>query len=303
MNRVLCIMGPTASGKSALALAVADAIGGEIVNADSMQVYRDLRVLTARPTPEEEAQAPHHLYGHVDASERYSVGRWLKDARAAIAGIEARGRTAIVVGGTGLYFMALTEGLAAAPPTSEAARARLIARLEVEGALALHAALAARDPEAASRIGVNDAPRIIRALSVVEETGRTLGSFLTPPPAAAWAGAALTPERAQLYARIDARFEAMAAGGAVEEARALAERGLDVMLPAMKAHGMPWLAAHLRGEMRLAEAIALAQRDTRRYAKRQFTWIANQLGTGWHRLAAETPRARLDAVLALHVAG
>lgn len=298
MNRVLCIMGPTASGKSALALALADAVDAEIVNADSMQVYRDLRILTARPTPAEERAHPHHLFGVVDAAERYSVGRWVRDAKAAIAAVSARGRTPILVGGTGLYFKALTEGLIAAPPASEMVRARLAAQLAETGAPSLHAALAVRDPAGAARLSPQDAPRILRALSVLEETGRPLASFASAPALADWRGIALTPERAALYARIDARFAAMIRGGALEEARTLIARDLDASLPAMKAHGLPWLAAHLRGEIDLAETVRRAQQDTRRYAKRQFTWIGNQLRAGWRRVDEETLDARRAGALA-----
>jgi tRNA dimethylallyltransferase len=277
-------MGPTASGKSALALALAEKLGGEIVNADSMQVYRDLRVLTARPSVEEEARAPHHLYGHVDGAQRYSVGRWLEDALAAIAAIRARGAVPIVVGGTGLYFSALTKGLAEIPAAEPEVRADLQRRLEKEGAPALHASLVAIDPEGASRLQPNDAPRILRALEVWETTGQSIAAHQqnTKPAFAReeWAGLLLTPPREALYAAINARFAAMLAAGALEEVRAFAARGLDPHLPAMKAHGAPALMAHLRGEMSLADAAEIAQRDTRRYAKRQFTWMAGQM-TGW----------------------
>ncbi len=291
-------MGPTASGKSALALAVAERLGGEIVNADSMQVYRDFRVLTARPSPEEEARAPHHLYGHVDGAEAYSTGRWLADAREAIAAVCARGGTPILVGGTGLYFKALTEGLADIPPADPDVRAALRARAEAEGAPALHAELAARDPHTAARLEPNDAPRILRALEVLETTGESITALQTnTKPALAptdWRGLALTPDRETLYAAINARFDAMLAGGALDEVRAFAARNLDPALPAMKAHGAPALSAHLRGEISLAAAAEIGKRDTRRYAKRQFTWIAGQL-PHWPR-AAET---ELDARVAL----
>jgi tRNA dimethylallyltransferase len=293
----LLILGPTASGKSALALAVAEKLGGEIVNADSMQVYADLRVLTARPSEEEEARVPHHLFGHVDAAERYSVGRWLKDASEAIAAIRARGKNPIVVGGTGLYFKALTEGLVAAPPAPAHVRAQLQARLKQEGAPALHAALAARDPQAAARLSANDAPRILRALSVLEATGKPLASFAASPPLDKWTGLALRPERAALYAAIDARFAAMLRAGALAEAHALIARGLDASLPVMKAHGLPALIAHLKGEIDLETAAALARRDTRRYAKRQFTWIAHQ-APDWPRVTEPALHARLGLALA-----
>lgn len=281
MTRALLIMGPTASGKSALALAVAERIGGEIVNADSMQVYRDLRVLTARPSIEEEKRAPHHLYGHVDAAALYSTGRWLDDVLAAIASIRARGATPILVGGTGLYFKALTKGLADIPAADPEARAALRARAEREGAPALHAELAARDAVTAARLQPNDTPRILRALEVLETTGESISALqANTKPALAreeWVGLALTPDRAALYASINARFDDMLAAGALEEVRAFAARSLDPALPAMKAHGAPALMAHLRGEMKLSEAAEIGQRDTRRYAKRQFTWIGGQM--------------------------
>ncbi|HVY84202.1 MAG TPA: tRNA (adenosine(37)-N6)-dimethylallyltransferase MiaA [Caulobacterales bacterium] len=294
----LLIMGPTASGKSALALELARHVDGEIVNADSMQVYGDLRVLTARPTPEEEAQIPHHLYGHVDAAERYSAGRWVDDATAAITAIEARGRTPIVVGGTGLYFKALTEGLAPAPAAPAEVRARLAAELAQEGAEALHERLALIDPDAARRIGIADAPRILRALEVAE-SGEKLSELQqkAEAPLKRWRGFALWPEREALYAVIERRFDAMMAAGALDEVRALAARGLDPTLPAMKAHGAPALMAHLRGEIALAEAIEIAKRDTRRYAKRQFTWMAHQM-PDWPRIADADLHARLVAIRA-----
>lgn len=289
MTRVLLIMGPTASGKSALALALAERIGGEIVNADSMQVYRDFRVLSARPSLEEESQAPHHLYGHVDAAKRYSTGRWLADALAAIAEIRARDKTPILVGGTGLYFKALTQGLAEMPTVDAELRAALIERAEREGAPSLHAELTRLDPQTAARLEPNDAPRIIRALEVIEATGESITSFQanTKPAltASEWRGIALTPDRDALYASINARFTNMLEQGALDEVRAFAARNLDPTLPAIKAHGAPALSAYLRGEIPLQAATEIGQRDTRRYAKRQFTWIANQM-PDWPRIAA-----------------
>jgi tRNA dimethylallyltransferase len=298
MTRVLLIMGPTASGKSALALALAERIGGEIVNADSMQVYRDFRILTARPTPAEEARVPHHLYGHVDAAELYSTGRWLIDAMAAIAAVQARGKTPILVGGTGLYFKALTQGLADIPAADPDIRAALRERAANEGAPALHTELMRVDPATASRLERNDTPRILRALEVYETTGESISALqaqTTPALASGeWTGLALTPERDALYAAINARFDAMLAAGALDEVRAFAARKLDPALPAMKAHGAPALMAHLRGEMSLGEAAEIAKRDTRRYAKRQFTWIAGQL-PDWPRIAAPDLPTRLQA--------
>lgn len=294
MTRVLLIMGPTASGKSALGLALAERIGGEIVNADSMQVYRDFRILTARPSLEEERQAPHHLYGHVDAGERYSAGRWLADALVAIAAIRARNKTPILVGGTGLYFKALTQGLAEMPDVDPELRAALTERAASKGAPALHADLARLDPPTAARLEPNDTPRIIRALEVIETTGESITAFQsnTRPALSAdeWRGLAITPDRAPLYASINTRFDKMLEQGALEEVRAFAARTLDPTLPATKAHGAPALSAYLRGEMSLQAATEIGQRDTRRYAKRQFTWIANQM-TDWPRIAApELPR-------------
>ena len=304
MKSALLIMGPTASGKSALALAMAERIGGEIINADSMQVYRDFRILTARPSLEEEAQSPHHLYGHVDAAERYSTGRWLTDALAAIAGIRARNKTPILVGGTGLYFKALTQGLAEMPSIDPELRATLTARAVTEGAPALHAELAQIDPQTAARLEPNDTPRIIRALEVIETTGESITSFQanTKPALTSneWRGLALTPDRDALYASINTRFDKMLEQGALEEVRAFAARDLDPTLPAVKAHGAPALSAYLRGEMTLAQATEIGQRDTRRYAKRQFTWIANQM-PDWPRIIAANLSER--EMIALNVLG
>ncbi|MGQ0531440.1 MAG: tRNA (adenosine(37)-N6)-dimethylallyltransferase MiaA [Caulobacteraceae bacterium] len=302
MTRALLIMGPTASGKSALALALAERIGGEIVNADSMQVYCDFRILTARPTPEEEVRVPHHLYGHVDAAERYSTGRWLTGAMAAIAQINACGKTAILVGGTGLYFKSLTQGLAEMPSADPETRAALTERAAKEGAPVLHAELMRLDPQTAERLEPNDALRIIRALELLETTGESISALQanTTPALAAddWRGLALTPDREALYADINARFEKMLAAGALEEVRAFAARKLDATLPAVKAHGAPALSAYLRGELTLDQAKEIGQRDTRRYAKRQFTWIANQM-PDWPRASAADIEARIAAALAL----
>lgn len=302
MKPALLIMGPTASGKSALALAMAERIDGEIINADSMQVYRDFRVLTARPSVEEEREAPHHLYGHVDAAERYSTGRWLSDALAAISDIRARHKTPILVGGTGLYFKALTQGLAEMPDIDPELRAALIERAEKDGAPTLHAELAALDPQTAARLEPNDAPRIIRALEVIETTGESIASFQanTKPALDAheWRGLALTADREALYASINARFDKMLEQGALDEVRAFAARNLDPTLPAIKAHGAPALGAYLRNEITLATATEIGQRDTRRYAKRQFTWIANQM-PDWPRVTATSVAERASIADAL----
>jgi tRNA dimethylallyltransferase len=276
-------------------------IGGEIVNADSMQVYRDFRILTARPSEAEEALSPHHLYGQVDAADLYSTGRWLSDALAAIAAIEARGRTPILVGGTGLYFMALAVGLADIPAADPELRAALRERLVQRGAPALHEELASVDAVTAARLEPNDAPRILRALEVFETTGESITALhaKTKPALARdqWRGVALTPDRAHLYAAINARFENMLQSGALDEVRAFAARELSPALPAMKAHGAPALMAHLRGEISRAEAAEIGKRDTRRYAKRQFTWIANQM-PNWTKISAPDLETRVTQTLA-----
>ena len=293
----ILIAGPTASGKSALALAVAKRHGGVVVNADSMQVYRDLRIITARPGVADEARVPHRLYGHVDAAENYSVGRWCQDARAVLEEAKSAGRVPVLVGGTGLYFKALTQGLSAVPPTPPDIRAAVRARCDAEGAAALHAELARRDPAMAARLKPGDRMRLARALEVLEATGRSLADWhrdglpaiLDPEEAVK---IFLVVDRAELYRRIDARFDAMLAEGALNEVRALAGRGLDPLLPAMKAHGVPWLRRHLSGEISLEEAAAGGKQDTRRYTKRQATWFRNQM-PGW---TWAEPRAALDFI-------
>ncbi len=301
-SAVILIAGPTASGKSALALALAEKLGGTIVNADSMQVYRDLHIITARPSPEEEARVPHRLYGHVDAAENYSVGRWCRDVGAALMEIAAERRLAILVGGTGLYFKALTSGLAAVPPIPAEIRAQVRGRMASEGAAALHAELMQRDSVTARRLMVNDRARISRALEVVLATGRSLTDWhregMSAPVDPKFAAKVfLTCERKALVARIETRFAAMLKAGALDEVRALAARKLDPLLPAMKAHGVPWLIRHLNGEISLDAAAAGAVMDTRRYAKRQLTWFRNQM-KDWSWEAPETAQKALETQLA-----
>ncbi len=278
----MLIAGPTASGKSALALELAQKIGGVIVNTDSMQVYRDLRIITARPTPQEEARVPHRLYGHVDAAVNFSAGSWISDAAAVLAEARAQNRLPIFTGGSGLYFKALTRGLSAVPPISAEVREDVRARLERGGVEALHAELARRDPASAERLKPRDRSRIARALEVVEATGRSLTDWHRdglPPllPPGTFSALFLDPERDELYARIDARFAAMLQAGALEEVERLAARRLDPLLPAMKAHGVPALIRHVSGEISLEAAAEIGRRDTRHYAKRQFTWFRHQL--------------------------
>lgn len=305
-SKAVLIAGPTASGKSALALELALSVGGIVINADSMQVYRDLRVITARPTPEEESRVPHRLYGHVDAAVNFSAGAWVADAAKMLEGAQAESRLPIFIGGTGLYFKALTAGLSAVPPIPAEVREDVRARLERNGVEALHAELARRDPRAAERLNLRDRTRIARALEVVEATGRSLLDWHhegQPPllPKDSFRAVFLTPERDELYARIDARFDAMLGAGALTEVEQLAARNLDPLLPAMKAHGVPALIRHLRGELSLKEAATIGSADTRHYAKRQFTWFRHQLpefkwvkpveAKGWLAAAANAARA------------
>ena len=282
VGKAVLIAGPTASGKSALALELALATNGVVINANSMQVYRDLRIITARPTHGDEARVPHRLYGHVDAAVNFSAGAWVSDAARALEEAQAQDRLPIFIGGTGLYFKALTAGLSVVPPIPAEVRESVRARLEQNGVEALHAELARRDPRAAERLNLRDRSRIARALEVIEATGRSLLDWHRegePPllPKDSFRAVFLSPERDELYARIDARFDAMLGAGAVREVERLVARRLDPLLPAMKAHGVPALMRHLRGELSLDEAASIGRADTRHYAKRQFTWFRHQL--------------------------
>jgi tRNA dimethylallyltransferase len=281
-NNAVLIAGPTASGKSALALVLARKAGGVVINTDSMQVYRDLRVLTARPSSDEEAEVPHRLYGHVDAGVNFSAGAWVADAADVLEQARAEKRLPIFVGGSGLYFKALTRGLSAVPPIPTEVREAVRTRLERDGVEALHAELSRRDALSAERLKPRDRTRVARALEVIEATGRSLPDWHRegPPPLlpeGTFRALFLSPERDALYARIDARFETMLANGALQEVEQLAARQLDPLLPAMKAHGMPALIRHLRGEITRDEASEIGRADTRHYAKRQFTWFRHQL--------------------------
>jgi len=299
---VVLIAGPTASGKSALGLGLARTLGGVVINADSMQVYRDLRIVTARPTPEEEGQAPHWLYGQVDGAVNYSVGHYVQDAARALR--DAGSATPIFVGGTGLYFKALMEGLSRIPPVPDAVREAVRRESEGRATPELHALLAERDPAAAARLRPSDRLRVQRALEVFAATGRSLTAFHGEREPGLLAGRPvvamfLAPERDALRRRIDARFEAMVEAGALEEAKALAARRLDPMLPVMRAHGVPGFLAYLRGECALGDAIARGKADTRAYAKRQFTWFRHQL-TGFAPVPPEAAEAAaLSALNAL----
>ncbi len=277
---MLIVTGPTASGKSALAVELAAHVAGTVVNADSLQCYRDLAILTARPDPGACARAPHRLYGFLDAAERGSAGGWRERALAELAAATEAGRLPIVVGGTGLYLRALTCGLAPFPRIPEEARAEAATLHRVLGGAGFRDRLSALDPEAARRLHPGDSQRLMRAYAVVRATGLAIGAWRARAHPAAphrFATILLMPPRAQLYEACNARFAAMVERGALAEAAALAGRGLDPGLPAMKAVGLPELMRHLRGEMPLAEAVAAAQRATRRYAKRQMTWFRHQL--------------------------
>ncbi|WP_372707882.1 tRNA (adenosine(37)-N6)-dimethylallyltransferase MiaA [Brevundimonas sp.] len=273
------IAGPTASGKSRLALELARETGAVIVNADSQQLYHDLRVLSARPTADEEALAEHRLYGVADAADAWSVGRWTRAVMTLL--VEMDGRPVVLVGGTGLYFSALTEGLADIPDVPAAVRAAAERVFDADGEVAFRQRLAEIDPRAAEAIEVGDRQRLVRAQSVATHTGRALSDWradtrpLLPP--GSWRGLVLAPERGALYADCDARVSRMVENGALDEVRTLVARGLDPGLPAMKAVGVREFAAHLVGETTLEQAVEATRQATRNYAKRQLTWSRNRM--------------------------
>jgi tRNA dimethylallyltransferase len=293
--KIILLAGPTASGKSRFALDLARRNRGVIINADAMQVYRELRVLTARPAAADEADVPHRLYGHVPANERYSVGRWLRDVAEVLAEAEREQPTAIIVGGTGLYFKALTEGLATIPSVPAEVRTRILQESAEETAEVLHRRLAAVDPEDAARIRRSDRGRIMRALEVFETTGRSLAAWHERParplidPAEA-ERIVLEVDRKLLHERIAGRVSQMLAAGALAEARAVAALNLDKDLPAMKAIGLGELMDHIAGRASLDEALAGMRTETRRYAKRQMTWFRHQMAD-WSSVAGDLPTA------------
>lgn len=289
---VILIAGPTAGGKSALALDLARREGGEIVNADALQVYRDLRILTARPDAAIEALAPHHLFGSVDGDAPWSVGAWVRAADRIIGEIRGRGALPIIVGGTGLYFKALIEGLADVPPTPAGVREEMARRYERQGEASFREDLRQYDPKAEARITPADRQRLTRAMEVFVATGRALSDWQadTRPLLApgTWRALVVEPDRETLFWRCDERLIAMLREGALAEVEQLRRRGLSPNRPVMKALGVAPLIAHLAGEITLAEALSLAQRDTRRFAKRQLTWFRNQT-PDWPRWRGEGP--------------
>jgi len=282
-TRIILVAGPTASGKSALALALAEKFGGTIINADSMQVYRGLAVLTAQPDAAAMARVPHRLYGDVDPAENFSAGAWRGRAAASIAEAQAAGRVPVLVGGTGLYFRVLLDGIAPVPPIPAAVREAARALRRDLGAEKFHAALAELDPEAAASLGASDTLRVLRAYEVAKATGTTLAAWQAAQSREGEYDATailLLPPREALYPVCDARFLRMIEAGAIEEVRALAARHLDPDLPAMRALGVREIAAWLSGTASREDAIAAAQQATRNYAKRQLTWFRHQLPEG-----------------------
>ncbi len=288
LNAIL-ITGPTASGKSALAAKLAKQHGGVVINADSMQVYDTLRVLTARPSEEDMEGVPHHLYGHVPAGQAYSTGAWLRDVTALLPRIRAEGKLPVFVGGTGLYFKALTGGLSEMPVIPEAIRQRLRGRLLQDGPEVLYADLANADPAVAGSLNPQDGQRIVRALEVFEATGQSIAEFqgqagpvIVDPETAR--KIVVLPDRAALHQRINGRFEKMLEQGAEEEVKALLALDLPAEMPVMKAIGVSQIATMLRGEMSRNEVIERGAAATRQYAKRQMTWFRNQMDESWERL-------------------
>lgn len=299
--RAILIAGPTASGKSALALRLAQAYGGEVINADSMQVYSGLRVITACPSAEEEAQAPHHLYRVLDPTTVCSAAMWAEMALAKIEEVAARGRVPILVGGTGLYFRALTEGLSVMPPIPDDIRQRVRQEVAEQGTLASHQRLALVDPVVAERLKPADTQRIARALEVFEATGTPLSVFQAQKPVPLLTGPmariVLTPEREWLRDRIDLRFDLMMGEGALAEVEALALRQLDPSLPAMKALGVPSLLAHVAGDLTLEQAIEASKTQSKQFAKRQSTWFRNQM-IAWKSVSAQHLESNIPEIFA-----
>lgn len=300
-TRVILIAGPTASGKSGLALRLAEELGGIVINADAMQVYRELRILTARPDAEAEARAPHALYGMLAATDAYSAGRYVTDVAKVLASAKMRGLRPIIVGGTGLYFKALIEGLSPIPPVADDVRAYWRAEAVRQGARQLHGILSARDGEMAGRLASGDTQRIVRALEVLDSTGRSLAEWQRLPrePLLAEAGTLrllVAPERERLVRRIDTRFDQMVSLGALEEVQQLEALELDSALPLMGALGVRPFRRHLAGEIGLAEAIEAGKIETRQYAKRQVTWSRRNM-MSWHSISAQQMECSIAEIM------
>ena len=296
----LLIAGPTASGKSALALRLAEKYNGIIINADSMQVYDVLHIITARPQMDELKSAPHRLYGYVPPHAPYNVAHWLDAALGQIAQAQGAGKRPILVGGTGLYFTRLTSGLVKVPHIAPAISAALRARQQREGNAPLYAELTELDPVLAARLPPSDSQRVLRGLEVVQATGTPLSAWqqtAAAPFLSKYHGVVLSPSRQWLYERCNARFVQMLADGAVDEVKTLLALNITASAPAMKAHGVPELAAYLRGATSLQEATSRAQQATRRYAKRQLTWYRNQM-PHWTKLSEEDYNNNLDKIFA-----
>jgi len=294
------IAGPTASGKSALALALAEKTGGVIVNADSAQVYRDLPILSAAPSAEEQKRAEHRLYGYLDGAVACSAADWAERAKAEIADIQARGRLPILAGGTGMYIRTLLDGIAPVPAIDPEVRSEVRAAAVTDN----RAKLLELDPEASARLNATDTTRIARALEVVLSTGQPLAEWQKRREGGIGdrielQSIILLPPRGWLYERCDARFAAMIEQGAIEQVKTLLERDLDPNLPVMRGIGVAEISAYLRGDMTLAEAIAAGQQATRRYAKRQYTWLAHQSPAEWPRFTQPLDVEHMAAVLAL----
>lgn len=298
MKPIICIAGPTASGKSSWALEIAKSVGGEIINADALQVYADLQILSARPAVSEMENIPHHLFGHVAGDRRYSTGQWLRDVQPVLLNCLARDVVPILTGGTGLYFKALTTGIADIPPVSETAMDAAQAVLKRQGIAALRLKAECVDPVAAARVMGDDPQRLLRIVSVYNQSGRTLSEWQkdTRPviPLQFCKSAVLLPERQPLYDRINARFEAMIENGGLDEAKAVFDKGYDKSLPMMKAIGLQQFFPYLRGEMTLTESIELAKRDTRRFAKRQFTWFRGH-AADWEKITNNAQKVAFEA--------
>ena len=295
MKAVVLIAGPTASGKSGLAIQLAKQADGEVINADALQVYRDLRVISARPTHEDMQGVAHHLFGHIDGAHRYSTGQWVREATALIIDIMARGKLPIVAGGTGLYFKALIDGLAEVPPADSRAANNY---LEKHGIAALRELAFSLDPKAAARVLGHDPQRLLRIVSVAQETDKPLSAWQadTKPviPPGYWTSVLLLPPRELLYERINQRFDGMVTQGGLAEVEALAARNLASDLPVMRAIGAKTIIAHLVGEISLDKGIELAKRDTRRFAKRQMTWFRGQ-AADWPTIVNQSDKSRFLA--------